>query len=105
MSNRPRNPRPDANQQQILHELNQLPSFDAWNISKSADSECPGDVLVLEKTTGRWGVFEIKTKTGKASLSQIGMSQFVPIVRTTEDILRWFGALASSSYGWDEEAT
>ena len=88
---RPRHPKPDANQQQILAEINQLPPFKAWNISKMSDRECPGDTLVLDEATGQWGVFEIKTKTGTASPAQMAMSRFVPIVRETEDVLRWFG--------------
>lgn len=92
---RSRHPRPDANQKQIKRELEQIPGlrFRAWNISRFSDEECPGDLLVLDQMTGRWQPFEIKIATGRISAEQLVMSRFVPIVRTTEDILKWFGRL------------
>lgn len=93
MSKRPRHPRPDGNQKTILRELNELPNFDAYNISKSSDRECPGDILVLERPTAKWQPFELKTETGDLSDSQNEMSEFVPPARATDDILRWFGRI------------
>ena len=92
MTHRPhRNPRPDANQKQILAEIAQIPFLHAWNISKSADRDCPGDILVYDEAADVCRPFEIKTMTGAISSAQQAMSRFVPIVRKTEDILKWFG--------------
>lgn len=85
--------RRDENQAQITADLAQIPGFQVWDVSTLSDAQCPGDILVLDRATARWGVFEIKTYTGKAKRAQIEMSEFVPIVRSAEDVLRWFGRI------------
>ena len=93
MTYRPRHPKPDANQRRILAEIAQIPFLHAWNISKSSDDDCPGDILVYDEAADICRPFEIKTKAGRVSSAQFEMSRFVPIVHETEDILRWFGRL------------
>ena len=91
---RPRHPKPDANQGRIGDEIRQVPGFSAWDaISKLSDKDCPGDILVLHRPTGRWGVFEIKVPGGAVSGEQLKWEEFVPIVYTAENILEWFGRL------------
>jgi len=85
--------RRDENQAQIIAELAQVPGFEVWDVSTLTDAQCPGDILVLDRATVRWGVFEIKTETGRPSKAQREMSDFVPIVRKTEDVLKWFGRI------------
>ena len=58
-----------------------------------SDEQCPGDILVLDRASVRWCVFEIKTESGRVSKAQREMSEYVPIVRTTEDVFRWFGRI------------
>lgn len=91
---RPRRPHPDANQRAIIAELRVLPFIEVYDISSLSDSVCPGDILVLDKATNRWQPFEIKTRHGRVSYEQIEMSEYVPIVREVEDVLKVLGRMS-----------
>lgn len=91
---RPRyNTRRDGNQRDIIAELRQLPFFEVQDISNSSDRDNPGDIRVMDVTTGMVGRFEIKTDTGKPTPGQAERAALIPVVRCVEDILRWFGRL------------
>ena len=83
---RPRHPKPDANQAQIMSELRDA-GIRCYDISTLPDAKCPGDLLVRAK--GRWWVFEIKDEGGRVSQSQEEMSEIIPIVHSTEQIFKW----------------
>lgn len=94
---RPRYPKTDANQAALCRDLVALElGFETYPaISRLADEDCPGDVLVYgwhcRLHANAWQVFEIKTDTGGLTAGQIERRDRVPVVRCVEDFLTWYG--------------
>jgi len=94
MSRRPRHPKPDRAQKQIVQDVRDVPGFEIFDsVSKLTDAQCPGDALVHCIFRQRWQLFEIKT----AADSYISPEQqrrhddgSVPIVRSAVEIIEFF---------------
>ena len=98
MTPRPRHPKPDSNQAQIIRDLRRL-GFVVHDVS-SLGGDCL-DLFVCgytnEQGAQAWVQIEVKTDTGKlteAEAEYIVQADLegVPVLvaRCTEDVLRWF---------------
>lgn len=115
---RPTYPKPDENQAKIKADLKASGFRHKWfDVSSLPISKAGGDAFVL----GQSLIYHIPTLV-LVEIKQYGESlnknerelhdevremfgAFVPVIVAycAEDILRWFGALGTSNYGWDEE--
>ena len=99
MTDRPRHPKPDGNQAQIIRELRDN-GFVVHDVSSLG-----GDCLDLfvggvnrHMRNAEWLQVEVKTTVGKLTANearytdQVGLSMLpVLVARCTEDVLKWFG--------------
>ena len=89
--------RRDANQQEIMDALRDVPWLLVYDISTVPDSQCPGDILVSHFGEGGycWQPFEIKREGARLSDMQKAHheSGYVPIVHCAEDVLERMGLL------------
>lgn len=96
MNYRPRHPKPDKNQKQLLKNINDTPGFEAFDVSKSTDAVCPGDVLVHCIYRQQWQLFEVKDGPD-ADVSPAQQARHddgsVPIVYDAVAVLAFFGAV------------